>query len=122
MKLNEQNEIEYFKVDENEEFICDDDEEIEEEEVEMEVEEEEELIENPDGTMTIKMPEKKKKVKIIPVHHICAKCSKVLSSSAVSKPSDLIRFQALTFRSILGFETAFEFMQKSAKNCHQRDE
>lgn len=101
VKLNDQNEIEYFKV-ENE--IDDDDDaehigidnddivnDVDEEEgstfeasEEEEEEEEEELIVNPDGTMTIKMPEKKPKKIKVPLHHICAKCSKVLSSGAVS--------------------------------------
>ncbi|XP_055325519.1 protein suppressor of hairy wing [Sitodiplosis mosellana] len=104
VKLNDKNEIEYFKVeDENEDDTdsehigvdnddIDEDEDMpseaseeEEEEEEEEGEEEEELIVNPDGTMTIKMPEKKPKQKKVPLHHICAKCSKVLSSSAALK-------------------------------------
>lgn len=92
VKLNEKNEIEYFKV-ENEVEECivdgdhigpvnDDEDDIPDEgEDDEEEEEEEEVIVNPDGTMSIKIPEKKKKV---PLHHICAKCSKVLSSGAVS--------------------------------------
>lgn len=94
VKLNEQNEIEYFKVendgDEDDDDIIDDpdhmevDENGDEAEVnEEEEEEEEELIVNADGTMTIKIPDKKQKKFKVPVHHICAKCSKVLSSSAV---------------------------------------
>lgn len=97
VKLNEQNEIEYFKVenevdddddDDGEYIIPDqlelDNDEIDEEIVDEEEEEEEELIANADGTMTIKMPDKKKRKKAIPLHHICTKCSKVLSSGAVS--------------------------------------
>lgn len=103
VKLNEQNEIEYFDVVKFEEgdgnndvesivddMDADDDyaeaeyEEDEEEEDEI-VEGEEELIVNPDGTMSIKMPEKKPKPKRkVPIHHICAKCSKVHLSHAVS--------------------------------------
>lgn len=99
VKLNEKNEIEYFKVEndveeeeDNDDImndpdytrignddICDENED----EVEVEEEEEEELIANPDGTMSIKIPTIKPKKKIVPVHHICAKCSKVLSSGAV---------------------------------------
>lgn len=104
VKLNEKNEIEYFKVEneddallehtdvDNDDDVVDDideDEEMPDEQddgEEEEEEEEEELIVNPDGTMTIKMPEKKPKPKKVPLHHICAKCSKVLSSSAVSTP------------------------------------
>lgn len=97
VKLNEKNEIEYFKVendmeDDNDDItsdpdytridnddICDENEDDPEEEEE----EEEELIANPDGTMSIKIPTIKPKKKAVPVHHICAKCSKVLSSGAV---------------------------------------
>lgn len=105
VKLNEKNEIEYFKVEneneddallvhigvDNDDIVDDIDEDEEmpdehDEGEEDEDEEEEELIVNPDGTMTIKMPEKKPKPKKVPLHHICAKCSKVLSSSAVSTP------------------------------------
>lgn len=105
VKLNEKNEIEYFKVEnEMEEEDDEDDDDIigdpdhiegdkddigadidgEIEEDEEEEEEEEELISNADGTMSIKIPKKKAKIKVIPLHHICAKCSKVLASSAVS--------------------------------------
>lgn len=108
VKLNDQNEIEYFKVENdgedgddgaedelingdvdapNDMELDDDDhdndgnEHVEEEEEE----EEEELIANPDGTMSIKIPEKKPKKAKVPVHLICAKCSKVLSSGPVSQ-------------------------------------
>lgn len=95
VKLNDQNEIEYFKVeneiDEDGEYIVPDQVELDNDDIDEddeiadeEEEEEEELIANADGTMTIKMPEKKKQKKAIPLHHICTKCSKVLSSSAVS--------------------------------------
>lgn len=98
VKLNEQNEIEYFKVEnETEEndviddphalLLSDNDENDDEDYVNDEHceddEEEEELIANADGTMSIKIPEKKPKQFKVPVHHICAKCSKVLSSGAV---------------------------------------
>lgn len=110
VKLNEKNEIEYFKVEndmeeddddiigdpdhdalENDE-IDDDAEEDEEtadglEDIDEE-DEEEELIVNADGTMSIKIPEKKPKQKKVPMHHICAKCSRVLSSGAVSEYFD----------------------------------
>ncbi|XP_031633060.1 protein suppressor of hairy wing [Contarinia nasturtii] len=93
VKLNEKNEIEYFKVENEVEEIIgdgdhvgvandDDDDMPDDAEEEEEEEEEEEVIVNADGTMSIKIPEKKKKV---PLHHICAKCSKVLSSSAALK-------------------------------------
>lgn len=101
VKLNEKNEIECFNMDDNdveedddvkpsvnivdcpENEGDDDDEEVEDEE-EDEDEDEEELIENPDGTLSIKIPELKIKKNVILLHHICAKCSKVLSSNAVS--------------------------------------
>lgn len=44
-----------------------------------EEEEEEELIENPDGTMTIRIPEQKKKK----IAHACAKCSLTYPTLAV---------------------------------------
>lgn len=107
VKLNEQNEIEYFKVENDGDFgddcaedeiingdadvpmeLDDDDHENddgnEEPEEEEEEEEEEELIANADGTMSIKIAEKKPKKAKVPVHLICAKCSKVLSSGPVS--------------------------------------
>lgn len=81
VKLNDQNEIEYFKMDDNdgeeEELIVDT--EL------IEVLEEEELIENADGTHSIKIPEPKPKKKPVLLHHICAKCSKVLQSHSVSR-------------------------------------
>lgn len=105
VKLNEQNEIEYFKVEndgteeDDDDIIADpdhlnmgngefdeeaeDDEEAAEDEEEEE-EQEEELIVNADGTMSIRIPQIKPKPKKVPIHHICAKCSKVLLSSAVS--------------------------------------
>lgn len=112
VKLNEQNEIEYFKVENDGEDGDDcvedeiisgdvdqqndpmelDDHEIddgneEQEEEDEEEEEEEELIANADGTMSIKIAEKKPKKAKVPVHLICAKCSKVLSSGPVSMTS-----------------------------------
>lgn len=109
VKLNEQNEIEYFKVeddaeDEDDDDIVgdpnamelDDDEHGDEAEVDEkndgnddDEEEEEELVVNPDGTMSIRFPEKKQKKLKVPVHHICAKCSKVLSSGSVSDTNTL---------------------------------
>lgn len=82
VKLNDQNEIEYFKMDDNddgeeEELIVDTDL--------IDVIEEEELIENADGTHSIKMSEPKSKKKQVLLHHICAKCSKVLQSHSVSQ-------------------------------------
>lgn len=112
VKLNEQNEIEYFKVENdgedgddgaedeiingdvdvpNDMLELDDDDDHdnddgnEEQGEEEEEEEEEELIANPDGTMSIKIAEKKPKKAKVPVHLICAKCSKVLSSGPVSQ-------------------------------------
>lgn len=111
VKLNEQNEIEYFKVEndgEDDDFDVDsgtpmlsasmeldddnndDDHDIanednSEEEVQEEDEEDEaEIIANADGTMSIRIAEKKPKKTKVPVHLICAKCSKVLSSGPVS--------------------------------------
>lgn len=84
VKLNDKNEIEYLLVNSDEE---DDDDQIvdeEEEDEEEEEEEEEELIENADGTLSIRIPEKKPKTKVLPLHHICAKCSKVFSTQAVN--------------------------------------
>lgn len=76
VKLNDNNEIEFLTVrsdDEDDEDEAEDDEE----------EEEEELIENADGSLSIKITEKKPKPKRLPLHHICAKCSKVFSTPAV---------------------------------------
>lgn len=53
-----------------------------------EEEDEEELIENPDGTMTIKIPEKKEKQ--IKVEHLCAKCSLQFPTQAVCSFSNHI--------------------------------
>lgn len=109
VKLNEQNEIEYFKVENDgedgaeDEMIIgdvpndmelddddDDDHDNDEDgaehgEDDEEEEEEADLIANPDGTMSIKIAEKKPKKAKVPVHLICAKCSKVLSSGPVSQ-------------------------------------
>lgn len=110
VKLNEQNEIEYFKVENdgedgddgaedeiinavapNDDMELDDDDHDNDDgngQAEEEEEEEEDppdLIANPDGTMSIKIPEKKPKKAKVPVHLICAKCSKVLSSGPVSQ-------------------------------------
>lgn len=98
VKLNDKNEIEYFKVEDEiddddvgvEHVIVDNDDVADDIDEEAEIpseeeeEEEEEVIVNADGTMSIKIPEKKPKPKKVPVHHICAKCSRVLSSGAVS--------------------------------------
>lgn len=67
VKLNDNNEIELMTVNSEEE----DDE----------PEDEEEIIENADGSLSIKIYEKPR---TLPLHHICAKCSKVFSSRAVS--------------------------------------
>lgn len=144
VKLNEQNEIEYFKVEndmeEDDDDIIDDpdhvehendaighdaedDEDVDRDDDEVdgdEDEEEEELIVNADGTMSIKIPEKKPKKKKVPVHHICAKCSKVLSSGAVSWPmfgrdtaimmrSEMIDINCQYF-CFVGIETTFELV------------
>lgn len=97
VNLNEKNEIEYFdvvkvveEIDENDETESldldqdDDYAEVMEYEEEDQDEEEEELIANADGTMSIKIPEPKPKKKKVPIHHICAKCSKVHLSHAVN--------------------------------------
>lgn len=67
VKLNDNNEIELLTVNSDE---GDD-----------EPEDEEEIIENADGSLSIKIYEKPR---TLPLHHICAKCSKVFSSRAVS--------------------------------------
>lgn len=73
VKLNDNNEIEYLTVRSDDE---DDEDEVE-------VEEEEELIENPDGSLSIKIPVRKPIPKKLPLHHICGKCSKVFSTAPV---------------------------------------
>lgn len=100
VKLNERNEIEYFKVEnemEEEEdydgdsYIIADPDHVDDIGADVdpdEDEDEEQLIANADGTMSILIPEKKTKKKSIPLHHICAKCSKVLASSAVSRNTE----------------------------------
>lgn len=96
VKLNEKNEIEYFNMDENDvededdilvaetDYVEAPEEEEEDEEEEEQEEDEEELIENADGTLSIKIPDLKPKKKQVLLHHICAKCSKVLSSKSAS--------------------------------------
>lgn len=83
VKLNDKNEIEYLTV--KSDGDDDDDDDDDEDDVE-EDESEEELIKNPDGSMSIKICEKKPrpKAKQLPLHHICAKCSKVFSTQSVS--------------------------------------
>lgn len=102
VKINENNEIEYMEVNEvasEDELYADentqdneydafgeddvDDDDVDDEDGDPDYEGEEELIPNEDGTMTIKMPEKKVKKKQV-VEHVCAKCSKSYSSVKVN--------------------------------------
>lgn len=89
-EFNEINEIEYYEVKEVSEGELDPDEIIEQvvdktcEAEDYQTDGEEELIVNEDGSMTIKMPAKKKATKSV-IDHECAKCSKKYSSLPVRK-------------------------------------
>lgn len=79
VKINADNEIEYLEVDEVADSDVEDDDDNEEDD-DLDIEDPE-LVPNQDGSMTIKMPEKKKTKTI--VEHVCGKCSRTYSTYAV---------------------------------------